>query len=245
MSNIWRSGADGYFTSCRLVAEYMKTISACGYRTSDSIGGIILERIGYVSVDKDVLNFLKVIYFSAITDPIVAASNRAYRDLNRTIRFKKLPQDRRDLLRNTVTALLKKEIPTLVEFGVDDQKEYDSWHYRICTNILTYYRKADVEFHYGQAQKWLNMTMKYLYVIGEYTFDGLFQYLHVPIDNYVFNIAKKELGIPWPTIAWSRWDDYDHQYMEYQMALRSKICGYYPLRWEFKFWMKEARQLEE
>ena len=89
------------------------------------------------------------------------------------------------------------------------------------------------------------MTMKYLYVSGEYTFDGLFQYLHVPIDNYVFSIAKKELGIPQPTTAWSRWDDYNRQYMAYQSALRSKIRGYYPLRWEFKFWMKEARQLEQ
>lgn len=87
--------------------------------------------------------------------------------------------------------------------------------------------------------------MKYLYVSGEYTFDGLFQYLHVPIDNYVFSIANKELGIPQPTVPWSRWDDYDRQYMAYQRSLRSKIRGNYPLRWEFKFWMKEARQLDQ
>lgn len=202
-----------------------------------------MERIEYVNVDKDILDFFKVIYFGAITDPMAAASDRAYRDLNRTIRFKDMPQDRRDFLRHSVTALFKKEIPELVQFGVDDQDGYDTWHYHICWKIRTYYRDAGVEFHYGQAQKWLNMTMKYLYVSGEYTFDDLFQYLHVPIDNYVFSIANKELGIPQPTTAWSRWDDYDRQYMAYQTALRSKIRGYHPLRWEFKFWMKEARQL--
>lgn len=88
------------------------------------------------------------------------------------------------------------------------------------------------------------MTLKYLYISGAYTFEGLFPYLHVPIDNYIFSIAKKELGIPQPKISWSRWDDYKGQYMAYQTTLRSKIHGYYPLRWEFKFWMKEAHQLE-
>lgn len=202
-----------------------------------------MEHIEYVSVDKDVLDFFKVIYFGAITDPMAATSDRAYRDLNRTIRFKDMPQEKRDFLRHSVTALFKKEIPELVQFGVDDQNGYDSWHYHVCCKIRTYYRDAEVEFHYGQAQKWLNMTMKYLYVSGEYTFDGLFQYLHVPIDNYVFSIANKELGIPQPTVPWSRWDDYNRQYMAYQTSLRSRIRGYYPLRWEFKFWMKEARQL--
>lgn len=204
-----------------------------------------MNNIEYVSIDKDILDFLKVIYFGAITDPMEAASDRAYRDFNRTIRFNNMPQERRDFLRHTVTALFQKEIPALVDAGVPDQNAYDAWHHKICEQIRTTYRNAGIEFYYGQAQKWLNMTMKYLYVSGEYTFDGLFQYLHVPIDNYVFSIAKKELDIPQPKISWSRWDDYNRQYMAYQTALRSKIRGYHPLRWQFKFWMKEARQLEQ
>lgn len=203
-----------------------------------------MAKIEYVSVDKDVLDFLKVVYFGAIADPMAAASDRAYRDLNRTLRFNNMPQDKRDSLRQWVTDLFRAEIPALVNTGVNNQKDFDAWHYRICSQIRTYYQDAGIEFYYGQAQKWLNMTMKYLYVSGEYTFNGLFQYLHIPIDNYVFSIAKKELDIPQPTIAWSRWDDYNRQYMAYQSALRSKIDGYSPLRWEFKFWMKEARQLD-
>lgn len=108
-----------------------------------------MERIEYVSVDKDALDFLKVIYFGAITDSMSAASDRAYRDLNRTIRFKDMPQERRDFLRHSVTTLFKKEIPELVQFGVDDQNGYDSWHYHVCCKIRTYYRDAGVEFHYG------------------------------------------------------------------------------------------------
>lgn len=204
-----------------------------------------MDRIEYVSVDKDILDFYKVIYFGAITDSMAATSNRAYLDLNRTIRFNKIPQEKRDSLRCSVTLLFKKEILALVEAGVDSQNGYDSWNHRICWEMRTYYREAGVEFHYGQVQKWLNMTMKYLYVSGEYTFDDLFQFLHVPIDKNVFSIARKELGIRPPTTAWSRWDDYNRQYMTYQKELHSKIRGYSPLRWEFKFWMQEARKLEQ
>ena len=103
-----------------------------------------MEQIEYVNVDKDVLDFFKVIYFGAITNPMAAASDRAYRDLNRTIRFKNMPQERRDFLRQSVTALFKKEIPTLVEIGVDNQDSYDSWHHRICGQIRTYYRDAGI-----------------------------------------------------------------------------------------------------
>ena len=63
------------------------------------------------------------------------------------------------------------------------------------------------------------MKIKYLYMIGADTF----KYFHIPIDNYVFDIAQKVLGIKRPKIAWSRWESYENQYMEYQKQLRSKI----------------------
>ena len=50
-----------------------------------------------------------------------------------------------------------------------------------------------------------------------------FKYFHIPIDNSVFDIAQKVLGIKRPKIAWSRWESYENQYMEYQKQLRSKI----------------------
>ena len=40
-----------------------------------------------VTVDKDILDFLKAIYFGSYSNPYTAASNRAYLDMNRTIRF--------------------------------------------------------------------------------------------------------------------------------------------------------------
>lgn len=195
-----------------------------------------------ITVDRDVLDFLRTIYFGVYTNPYVAASSRAYRDMNRTIRFNGMEQEQRNALRSSVDELLEKEITSLVVDGVKSQDEYDKWHFKICEKIRKIYREAGIEFNYGQSQKWLNMTIKYLFIIGEYSFDGIFQYLHVPIDNYILDVANKELKIARSVGAWSRWDQYDEQYLEYQKELRNKIDGLDPLRWEFQFWLKEARQ---
>ena len=49
--------------------------------------------------DKAILDFLKAIYFGDFSDPLKAASSRAYRDMNRTIRFNGLSNATRLALR--------------------------------------------------------------------------------------------------------------------------------------------------
>ena len=148
-----------------------------------------MNEITYTTVDTDALDFLKVIYFGVITNPYEAASKRAYLDMNRTIRFNGMPKETRTELRSSVTALLEKEIRLLTPKIITSQDAFDTWHHAQCTELLSLYQENNIEFHYGQSQKWLNMMIKYLYMIGECTFDGLFQYLHVPLDNYVFDVA--------------------------------------------------------
>ena len=195
-----------------------------------------------VTVDKDVLDFLMVIYFGVITDPFEAAAFRAYRDFNRTLRFDGKNADIRLSLRKKATDILQLRISLLDPEMIRTQGDFDLWHKESCEKIRQIYREEKVEFSWGQAQKWLNMTIKYLYIVGSNDFTGIFQFCHVPIDNFIFQIAEKELGIPRLKMAWSRCDDYN-EYMAYQKELRSRIKGYDPLRWEFKYWMKEARQL--
>ena len=77
--------------------------------------------------------------------------------------------------------------------SITSQDDYDDWHFARCVDIRSIYSEAGIEFHFGQSQKWLNMMIKYLYMIGECAFDGIFQYLHVPLDNYIFDAAQKEL----------------------------------------------------
>lgn len=196
-----------------------------------------------VMVDKDVISFLRAIYFGSYKDAYEAAGNRAYRDMNRTIRFGGMETKKRNYLRSEIIKLLHTEISQLISKPCSGQEVFDEWHCSVCSKIKSLYRKEGVPFTFGQAQKWVNMTCKYLYIIGETDFANCFAYLHLPLDNYIFEAAKRKLGISKPGIAWSRWDDYYSEYLCYQQELRSRIKNIEPLRWEFANWLKVAREL--
>ena len=196
-----------------------------------------------ITVDKDIYDFLQLIYFGGAKDPYEAASNRAYRDFNRTIRFNGLSDNIRLQLRTEVTALLKSEIEQMV-CQISTQEDFNAWHYNLCTAIRDIYINHGIEFHYGQSQKWVNMTIKYLYISQTHLFEQQFSFLHIPIDNYIIDIAAREFHIPHPLTPWSRWDHYGNEYMQYQNTLRSKITDLPPLRWEFRNWLNEARKTQ-
>ncbi len=197
-----------------------------------------------VTVDKDILSSLKALYFGTYDESIEGASSRAYRDMNRTIRFNGTDDTIRIQLREQVTTLLKREIFNLETGEIKTQEEYDMWHRNLCDKIKQAYAEKSVKLTAGQAQKWINMTIKYLYLLEHSDFENVFTFLHVPLDNYVFDIAEEHLGIKRPIIAWSKWDDYDRQYLEYQKEIRKRMTCYEPLRWEFKYWLKSARKIE-
>ena len=48
----------------------------------------MLDKVRETSVDEDILDFLKYVYFGDFSNPIEAASGRAYLDMNRTLRLK-------------------------------------------------------------------------------------------------------------------------------------------------------------
>lgn len=205
----------------------------------------VRDEIIETKVDKDILDFLKAIYFGDFTDPLKAASSRAYRDMNRTIRFNGLPDATRLALRGKVNAVFDIELPKLNSDSIRSQDEFDSWHRNVSDEIKKIYLDEGVKLTYGHAQKWINMTIKYFYMFEANTFDGVFGFLHIPLDNYVFDIARDSLGITRPKVAWSSWDNYDEQYLEYQSLIRKKITTGSPLRWEFRYWPKAARNIKE
>ena len=106
-------------------------------------------------------------------------------------------------------------------------------------------------FHWGQAQKWVNMTLKYLRLMGV-RFDSIEAEMHIPIDSYIIEaaaessdddlvegIAVKGLGIKldWDK-TWSRCDD-KGKYSTFQGAVREKTDNK-QLEWEEKAWMAMA-----
>ena len=100
------------------------------------------------------------------------------------------------------------------------------------------YEEKGIKLTYGQAQKWINMTIKYLYLFGGYTFDSVFEELHIPVDNYILDIANEKVGIDRPKKPWSKWEE--EQYRNYQNEIKSKI-KIAPLIWEFENWLDVAQ----
>ena len=188
--------------------------------------------------NEELLDFLKFSYFGDLNISIEVASKRAYRDMCRTLRFGVLPIDTKDSIISSVNVIFKKEIPIINEGSITSQEKFDSWHCKVCENMKNLYEKYDIKLTYGQAQKWINMTIKYLYLFGGYTFDSVFEELHIPVDNYILDIANKNLRIDKPKKPWSKWDE--EQYRNYQNEIKSKI-KIAPLLWEFDKWLEVAK----
>ena len=188
-----------------------------------------------VTIDKDRLDFLMYAYFGGDSNPYPASSKRAYRDLCRTLRFHGGSGEE---YRAYIDGLLERRIVALLLETLRSQKEYDSWHHALCNEMVEYYKNKDVVFNIGHAQKWINMIMKYLFIQGDINIAPVFEYLHVPIDQYIITVAEQQLSIPRPCAAWSKITDYG-LYLRYQKQLRAAV-GEAPMRWEFQSWLSEA-----
>lgn len=166
---------------------------------------------------------------------IIGASRRAYADLKRTLRGIGTRPDRDDLKQKT-----HESITTFVDdlASIDSQEDFDRAHKEWCTKTVAEFKqhihptRPGFEFRYGQAQKWLNMTLKYLAVLDHPEVQRVYPYLHVPVDLYVYNEAAKE-GVKRLT-AWSTLDL--ERYIAYQESLREMVKSKgkysYPLDWE-------------
>lgn len=107
---------------------------------------------------------------------------------------------------------IKKAISSLVKtketLDCSYNVTFDKWHDGICSKILKDYEginKDKERFSYGNAQKWVNMSLKNLYIISEiidFFLDDTREmyriildksdYFHVPVDSYILKAAAKK-----------------------------------------------------
>ena len=119
---------------------------------------------------------------------------------------------------NEVAQELEKAIKKLLN---DNSNSYEQWHKDICKELVECYEKVtsnnkNPAFSYGNAQKWVNMTMKYLYILSEIFHDfnkdhnfenyydiiqKLYKELQMPVDSFIIESVwdeKKQIeGIPY------------------------------------------------
>lgn len=153
---------------------------------------------------KNALNFLMYSYFGVTSDSeendmLRAAANRAYQDAASHV-LSVCNEDEKDGLRNAGCDTL---VTFLRELPVED---YDAAHKELCGKLELLYSGRTTEdrgFTYGIAQKWVNMTMKYIFVLStlienkgfstKYAAQLPEKEMHIPLDSYMLvYIAQKD-----------------------------------------------------
>lgn len=183
-------------------------------------------------------DFLVRCYFGEGNDLLRLCVHGAYRDFNRTLHgFAKYQSA--DFLRQSGYQCVIELLRNLPKRKISSQHGFDKWHQTACARLQTLYRDHGFpRFTVGQAQKWLNMSMKYVFALGEGRLQGfasLYRFAHIPIDN-VFLTRAVALGGPSLPVTWSRLDDYA-TYLSCQQAFRNLFRGSVPLAAEFWLWL--------
>lgn len=146
------------------------------------------------------------------------ASEKAYLDMNRTMTFLDVARDNskaeldrveklRALRRNQGTCTIRRQFRQMYS-------PFDEWHRETCEKLIDVYdndflvlREGNVrteiptKLTYGQAQKWLNMTLKYLWLLRRFGMlpeeDGIIagqfgHQFHVPLDSYILRYISRQ-----------------------------------------------------
>ena len=204
------------------------------------------------------IDFLMYSYFGITSackseEMIFACIKRAYLDACRTITFPNCDifsknDSKGYFFMTEVARVIYKKINEITG-------DYDEWHRSVCESIIaegqsdrmnTFYGES-IQLTYGHAQKWVNMTMKYLYLLEILLEKGYvgcnWEKLHVPIDSYVMEAfdreSKKKSKDILEVSAWSNIESED-RYKEYQEKIREIAKGETPVNWEGPAWISVA-----
>lgn len=148
------------------------------------------------------------------------AAHKAYADMaRRTLRIKENSKER-IALKKSATKILRQAVEKLK----NDSSDFPKWHEKSCNALIACYGG---QLSYGQAQKWLNMLLKYLYVYDVKGYETLFSSregiaaLDMPVDSKVIEALHRKYNVKRPTAGWSVWDR--NTYRAYQAAARSAL----------------------
>ena len=151
----------------------------------------------------------------------------------RTIRGFSHNQEHDIIIRNA-RQTLHTSVTTILSTPINTQSEFDELHKTACYDLIASFRGQT--FTVGQAQKWINMTFKYLHLLDYPEVQKVYEYCHIPIDSYMLNITNYSMSKPW-----SKLNNYC-EYLEYQNWFRDKYPNDIPLDKEFYLWIEETKK---
>jgi hypothetical protein len=200
-------------------------------------------------------NFLFRAYFGVRgSDDLDLFISRAYRDMNRTLRgLSSLTDEQKAELLKSSKAFVKRQLSQLKTLPIvasqPIQRAFDEWHHEACDGLVQFFNKElaehqiELRMTYGQAQKWINMTIKYCWVCGGEDLKWLepwFAVAHIPVDEVILTAAIEEnLVKKRPCKKWSKWDTAE-AYKDFQRRFSEVAKGRQlsPLGMEFDWWEK-------
>jgi hypothetical protein len=173
-------------------------------------------------------NFLIRLYFKTDKDFEIAGIKRAYLDFSRTL---VLPENCKTEERNAKRAktelFLRTKLIELIKSSNLTQNEFDKLHKKMCSELISEWN----ELTFGQAQKWINMSLKYWLLFGESKIPKIeinSKFFHIPIDSIIQErFFNKNLP------AWSKIKTYE-EYFWYQQDFRERNIGKIPILEEFR-----------
>jgi len=188
---------------------------------------------------QDQEEFLINLYFGETRDYLDMCLDRAYRDFNRTLHGIKYHPNIYGSAKNMMVESFREALQNKNE--LKSSIAFDEWHKKLCTKLCEHYdAKGFEKYHIGQAQKWINMTFKYIFTMGENRLPGyhwLYRTCHIPLDNIIMN-KLSIYGLPQLGCPWSRIDNYE-KYMELQNWVRDYFKGSAPLAVEFTLFLRK------
>lgn len=158
------------------------------------------------------MDFLICCYFGQSKDLITASIDRAYVDMAAHTMTGFDNYEEKWEYRYNASMIIKEGL-----INYSDKKTYKDWHEEVLNEIIGVYPESKLK--YGQAQKWLNMTVKYLYTLStlvgieDHRLISVKKFLsktsandyYPPVDSYVLAGAGIK-GVSWSTLNKEKYD---------------------------------------
>jgi hypothetical protein len=135
----------------------------------------------------------------------------AYITFSRTLwGFSSIPEEVRRKIRARSTAIFAEQVIQLLRITKPVSHEsYNEWHRETIGRIQSTWENY-FHLHYGQAQKWINILIKYYTALGdEGRYSQIQQYyqgvLHAPIDRIVYDLLRTANDVHYESGTMSGW----------------------------------------
>ena len=194
--------------------------------------------------------FLVCCYFGQSEDLIKAAVDRAYVDMaSHTLQYNEFKKDENGIKEKWCCRFNASQIISegLKKYPMNNEN-FNGWHQSVIEELKNAYGEHNLTE--GQAQKWLNMTIKYIYVfvhlfgerygrldeISGFLKDTSVDDYKCPVDSYVLKGAKVD------DVSWSKLDS--DKYNEKYNEIIQNIGCQNSFIWELENWEKFAEEIK-